>query len=102
MTAVTQDVAAGTARALRLIDHTMLTISELHNELAARLCGAGPVSIDCSEVQRPTTAMLQLLAAFAQEMRAASRQIDWYGENESFDRAAKALGLSASLGLVAG
>jgi ABC-type transporter Mla MlaB component len=86
-------------QSLRLNDCTMRTIQGLHQELIRLLATTGAVSVDRSEVQRPNTAMLQLLAAFARDLRAQSRAIDWCGASASFDRAAKALGLSAGLGL---
>jgi ABC-type transporter Mla MlaB component len=79
----------------------MRTIPALHQELVRRLSGAGLVSVDRSEVRRPNTAMLQLLAAFVRDLRAQARSIEWCGESAAFDRAVKALGLSASLGLPA-
>jgi hypothetical protein len=84
---------------LRLNDCTMRSIGGLHQELVRRLSGKGPVPVDRSEIQRPNTAMLQLLAAFARDLRAQSRPIEWRGDSTAFDRAAKALGLSATLGL---
>jgi anti-anti-sigma regulatory factor len=86
---------------LRLSDCTMRTIQGLHQELVRQLAGTGPVSLDRSDVRRPNTVMLQLLAAFARDLRAQSRSIEWCGESSAFDRAAGALGLSASLGLPA-
>jgi ABC-type transporter Mla MlaB component len=86
---------------LRLNDCTMRTIQGLHQELVRHLHGSGAVTVDRSEVQRPNTAMLQLLAAFARDLQAQSRSIEWIGEGSSFDRAARALGLSTSLGLPA-
>src|SRR5262245_49098116 len=87
---------------LRLSDCTMRTIQGLHQELVRLLAGTGPVSVDRSDVRRPNTAMLQLLAAFARDLRAQSRSLEWCGESSSFDRAASALGLTANLGLPAG
>lgn len=64
---------------LRLSDCTMRTIQGLHQELVRLLAGTGPVSVDHSDVQRPNTAMLQLLAAFARDLRAQSRSLEWCG-----------------------
>jgi ABC-type transporter Mla MlaB component len=89
------------SKALRLSDCTMRTIQGLHQELVQKLAQSGPVSMDRTDVQRPNTAMLQLLAAFARDLRAQSRSIEWSGESLAFDRAARALGLSATLGLPA-
>jgi hypothetical protein len=86
---------------LRLSDCTMRTIQALHQELVQRLGEGGPVAMDRTDVQRPNTAMLQLLAAFARDLRAQSRSIEWSGESMAFDRAARALGVSATLGLPA-
>jgi anti-anti-sigma regulatory factor len=84
---------------LRLNDCTMRAIAGLHQELVRRLSGTGPVPVDRTEIRRPNTAVLQLLAAFARDLRAQSRPIEWRGESPAFDRAVKALGLSAVLGL---
>jgi hypothetical protein len=78
----------------------MRSIGGLHQELVRRLSGTGPVPVDRTDIQRPNTAMLQLLVAFARDLRAQSRPIEWRGESAAFDRAAKALGLSATLGLL--
>ena len=90
------------SKSLRLSDCTMRTIQGLHQELVQRLEQSGPVPINRADVRRPNTAILQLLAAFARDLRAQSRCIEWSGESGAFDRAAKALGLSATLGLPAG
>ncbi len=84
---------------LRLGDCTMRTIHGLHQELVRCLQGSGSILLDRSEVRRPNTAMLQLLAAFARDLRAQSRLLEWCGESRAFDRAARALGLSTILGL---
>src|ERR1035437_5167948 len=101
MTTVTHDSAQDAIRSdpLLLTDYALRTITVLHSDLVSRLCTSGPVSIDRSGVQRVNTAVLQLLAAFVRDLRAASRPVEWCGENAAFDRAARALGLSASLGL---
>jgi ABC-type transporter Mla MlaB component len=88
-------------KSLRLSDCTMRTIQGLHQELVRLLAASGSVSLDRTDVQRPNTALLQLLAVFARDLRAQSRSIEWCGESAPFDRAARALGLSASLGLPA-
>ena len=87
--------------AVRVSDFTMRTISTLHEELLRELSGKGAVAIDLSGVQRPNTAVLQLLVAFARDLGAQARSIEWRGESPAFDRAAKALGLGDSLGLPA-
>jgi anti-anti-sigma regulatory factor len=79
----------------------MRTIATLHEELVRELSSKGPVAIDRSGVQRPNTAILQVLVAFARDLSAQARSIEWRGEGAAFDRAAKALGLGASLGLPA-
>jgi ABC-type transporter Mla MlaB component len=89
------------SKSLRLSDCTMRTIQGLHQELVQKLQESGPVAVDRTGVQRPNTAMLQLLAAFARDLHAQSRSIEWSGESGPFDRAAKALGLNATLGLPA-
>jgi anti-anti-sigma regulatory factor len=86
---------------LRLSDCTMWNVPNLREELLGWLLGGGTVVVDRSGVQRPNTAMLQLLAAFAQELKAQSRAIEWRGSSEAFDRAARCLGLSEGLGLPA-
>jgi ABC-type transporter Mla MlaB component len=86
---------------VRLSDCTVRTIPDLHQELVRRLNDSGPVSVDRSGIQRPNTALLQLLVAFVRDLRAQSRAIHWLGESVSFDRAARVLGLSGSLGLPA-
>lgn len=86
---------------LRLSDCTMGSVPNLREELLGWLLGGGTVVVDRSGVQRPNTALLQLLAAFAQELKAQSRTIEWRGSSEAFDRAAHRLGLSQSLGLPA-
>jgi anti-anti-sigma regulatory factor len=87
------------SQALRLCDYTMRTIQELHQQLIQQLGGSGTVVLDRTDVQRPNTAVLQLLAAFARDLRSQSRPLEWSGEPGPLDRAARALGLSASLGL---
>jgi ABC-type transporter Mla MlaB component len=77
----------------------MRTIQGLQQELVRQLQNNGGVTLDRSDVQRPNTAMLQLLVAFARDLQARSRSIEWTGENSAFDRAARALGLSTTLGL---
>lgn len=84
---------------VRLVDCTVRTIPSLHEELVRRLSEPGPVSVDRSGVQRPNTALLQLLVTFVRDLRARSREVQWQGESASFDRAARVLGLGASLGL---
>ncbi len=86
---------------LRLTDCTIGTVPNLREELLGWLLGGGTVIVDRSAVQRPNTAMLQLLAAFAQELKEQSRTIEWRGSSEAFDRAAHCLGLTAGLGLPA-
>ena len=88
-------------KSLRLSDCTMRTIQGLQQELVQRLKGSGPVTVDRTDVQRPNTALLQLLVAFARDLHAQSRSIEWSGESGPFDRAVKALGLNATLGLPA-
>ena len=77
----------------------MRTIPALHQELIHRLSGIGPVPLDLGGVQRPSTALLQLLVAFVRDLRSQSRSVEWRGESVAFDRAATSLGLRASLGL---
>ena len=84
---------------VRLNDCTVRNIPDLHQELVRRLNGSGPVSLDRTGIQRPNTALLQLLVAFVRDLRAQSRAVHWQGDSESFDRAARVLGLSASLDL---
>jgi ABC-type transporter Mla MlaB component len=84
---------------VRLNDCTLRTIPILHEELIRRLSDTGPVPVDRTGVQRPNTALLQLLVAFVRDLHTQSRAIQWQGENAAFDRAALVLGLSASLGL---
>ena len=84
---------------LQLADCTMRTIQGLHQELVRHLDGSGPVALDGSNVQRPNTAMLQLLASFARELQQQSRSIEWVGRSEPLSRAAQALGLVAALNL---
>jgi ABC-type transporter Mla MlaB component len=86
---------------VHLGDCTIQAIPTLHEELVRRLSGNGPVSVDRTGVQRPNTALLQLLAAFVRDLRTQSRSIQWQGESAAFDRAARVLGLSSSLGLPA-
>lgn len=87
---------------LRLSDCAIGNIPNLREELLGWLLGQGTVAVDRSAVQRPNTAMLQLLAAFVGDLKAQSRAVDWRGSNEAFDRAARCLGLSSALGLPAG
>jgi anti-anti-sigma regulatory factor len=86
---------------VRLNDCTIRTIPTLHEELVRRLSESGPVSVDRTGVQRPNTALLQLLVAFVRDLHSQSRVILWQGESAAFDRAARVLGLSRSLGLPA-
>jgi ABC-type transporter Mla MlaB component len=86
---------------VRLNDCTVRNIPDLHQELVRRLNDSGPVSVDRTGIQRPNTALLQLLVAFVRDLRAQSRSVQWQGESASFDRAARVLGLSASLDLPA-
>ena len=86
---------------VRLNDCTIRTIPTLHEELVRRLSETGPVSVDRTGIQRPNTELLQLLAAFVRDLRSQSRAIQWLGESAAFDRAARVLGLSSSLGLPA-
>ena len=87
---------------LRLNDCTVGSIPNLREELLGWLLSVSSVVIDRSGVQRPNTAMLQLLVAFARDLKAQSRTIEWRGSSETFDRAAQSLGLAATLGLPAG
>jgi ABC-type transporter Mla MlaB component len=87
--------------AIRLNDTTVRTIPELHQELVRRLNDSGPVSVDRTGIQRPNTALLQLMVAFVRDLKVQSRAVQWQGESASFDRAARVLGLSGSLGLSA-
>ncbi len=91
-----------TSDELRLSDSAIGSIPNLREELLGWLLGQGPVVVDRSAVQRPNTAMLQLLAAFAKDLKAQSRALEWRGANEAFDRAALCLGLTVGLGLPAG
>lgn len=88
--------------ALRLADYTIGNIPNLRDELLGWMLGVGPVAVDRSGVQRPNTAMLQVLLAFAHDLKAQSRSIEWRGSSEAFDRAAECLGLTAGLGLPVG
>ena len=86
---------------VRLNDCTVRTIPDLHQELVRRLGDSGPVCVDRTGIQRPNTALMQLLVAFVRDLRTQSRAIQWQGESASFDRAARVLGLTGSLGLPA-
>jgi ABC-type transporter Mla MlaB component len=86
---------------VRLNDFSVGTIPDLHQQLVQRLNDTGPVSVDRTGIQRPNTALLQLLVAFVRDVKAQSRTVQWQGESASFDRAARVLGLSGSLGLPA-
>ena len=86
---------------LMLSDFTVQAIPKLQEELTHQLSCMGTVRVDCSGVARPNTALLQLLAAFMRDLRAQSRSIEWSGESAALDRAARVLGLTASLGLPA-
>jgi hypothetical protein len=87
---------------LRLTDCTVGTIETLQAELSSRLLISGPVTIDRAAVQRPNTAMLQLIAAFVRDVKAQSRSVEWSGSGSAFDRGAHSLGLTAALGLPGG
>jgi flagellar motor switch protein FliM len=65
----------------------------------ARIVRGRSPTLDGSNVQRPNTAMLQLLASFARELQQQSRSIEWVGQSEPLSRAAKALGLDGALTL---
>jgi hypothetical protein len=87
---------------LRLTDCTVGSIEALQADLSSRLLLSGPVTIDRAAVQRPNTAMLQLMAAFVRDVKARSRSVEWSGSGSAFDRGAQSLGLAAALGLPGG
>lgn len=87
---------------LRLSDCAIGNVPNLREELLGWLLGQGAVTVDRTAVQRPNTAMLQLLTAFVIDLKAQSRAVEWRGSNEAFDRAAQCLGLASALGLPAG
>ncbi len=86
-----------------LLDSAAVRIAaKLKGELLPLLAAGAVARIDGSAVERIDTATLQVLAAFSRDMRASSRPVEWCGQSAVLERAAKALGLSATLGLAAG
>ena len=100
---MTEDtVRSAMGEPLRLMDCTVGTIESLQAELSHRLSDLGTVAIDRSPVQRASTVLLQLVAAFVRDVKAQSRAVEWVGANGAFDRGARSLGLVAALGLPGG
>ena len=94
-------VDAAASDGLRLGTSTIRDSAELQRALVARFDAPGAVRLDAAAMERVDTSTLQLLAAFIHEVRAASRTVEWVARSEALESAARAVGLSAALGLVA-
>lgn len=73
-----------------------LTIAELEpvrRRLYELRAGDGPARLDVSRLVRTDTAGLQMLAAFARDLEAAGRPLEWVGAGDEFADAATLLGL---------
>jgi anti-anti-sigma regulatory factor len=60
---------------------------------------AGNVQLDVQAVTRVDTSVLQLLVAFAREMKDAGRTVTWVGSSEEISRSVRQLGLDGVLGV---
>ncbi len=78
---------------------TVAEADSLKAELARRLAGAEPVTVDVSALQRIDTAGLQLLAAFVRDRRTAGRAVQWRGRAPALEAVAGLLGLKDMLEL---
>ena len=95
-------VAAGAHEALLLDSQCTLRESvALKSRLLERLDQAGDVEIDGGSVQKIDTAGLQLLVAFARQLRASHRALGWKSVAPELQRSAAQLGLADALGLPA-
>ena len=89
------------AQVLRLESSTIRDSGDLQRALVARFDAPGAVRLDAAAMERVDTTTLQLLAAFIQEVRAASRSVEWVACSDALVSAARAVGLLAALGLTA-
>lgn len=72
-------------------------LSDLRQQLLARLPMLEPVAIDASEVESIDTAALQLLHAFERDRARRSRTTLYTGASQAFRTAVATLGLTMSL-----
>ena len=78
---------------------TLADVAALREDLLLQLDSGQQVYIDAAAVQQIDTAGLQLLCAFAQDLAAAGRPLQWQAVTTTLREAAAAVGLVTSLNL---
>ena len=78
------------------------TIDELQKELGAALAADGDVIVEAGDVETTDTAVLQLLAAFANSVRATSRTVRWNDVSPALKELAELTDLTSALGFEGG
>jgi anti-anti-sigma regulatory factor len=73
----------------------------LRDALLAALAAGEAVELDGTAVTQVDTAVLQLLAAFSRDARAAGLSVRWTGASDSLQRGVAVLGLHALIDLPA-
>jgi len=74
-------------------------VVELKNQLSAAEATADTVIIDAVEIESIDAAALQLLAAFANTMRAQQKSLEWKQATDTLRAAAKLLDMDQAIGL---
>lgn len=80
-------------------DLNIRCVSELKDQLSAGLKTGDPIIINCSNVTTVDTAVLQMLAAFSQQVALKQCLVEWRGMPEVFLNTVKMMGLIDSLSL---
>ncbi len=86
----------------RLVLDSIITINDaktMYTQLNLLLKSKQDITIDASEVEMLDTAILQLLLAFVNKIRAQNRQVVWSKPSEEMINRATTLNLQAVLGL---
>jgi hypothetical protein len=82
--------------------YSMRDIAALQAQLRRLWDVGGPVHLTAEGTLRCDTAVLQLLAAFVRDLRAAGRAVVWSGDPATVRGAARILGLAAVLAIPPG
>jgi len=77
----------------------IVNVEQLFHSLEEVAQKGAPVSLKVDQVERADTASLQLLVAFRKSLLSQGLDVQLINPSDSFQQAAKLLGLSPSLGL---
>jgi ABC-type transporter Mla MlaB component len=84
---------------VRLAGCCLRDIARLRAELLRHWDADGNVIVSAEGVAQCDTAVLQLLSAFARDLRASGRTLEWHGDVATIAHAARLLGLADVLAL---